>query len=92
MQKAKGKIDQVKADIWETDGIDQRLSNTSQMSGDKYSDIQILKHTNLEWRQEIALLKAIIIKDKKVTEQESEIVDLKGRPMRETFLIHNLTL
>ena len=36
-------------------------------------------------------MKYIIIKvDKRVTQQENEIVDLRGRSMRDNILIHNL--
>ncbi|KAJ8302732.1 hypothetical protein KUTeg_019128 [Tegillarca granosa] len=87
----KSKVDQVKADIWEHDGIDHRLQNTAQTSEDNYSDIQYLKQSNLELRQEVDLLKSIVVRlDTRVLEQESEIIELKSRSMRENVLIHNL--
>ena len=51
-----------------------------QLSEDNYGEVQILKQINIELRQEVDLLKSVVIKlDKKVTQQEGEITDLKTR-------------
>ncbi|KAJ8322408.1 hypothetical protein KUTeg_000040 [Tegillarca granosa] len=72
----KNNVQQVKADIWETDGIDHRLTNTAQLSEDNYGEVQFLKQINVKLREEVDLLKSIVIKlDKKVAQQEGEITE-----------------
>lgn len=47
----------------------------------------MLKNKNL--RREVDLLKAIVIKiDRKVSKQDSEIIDLKSRSMRDNIPLH----
>jgi hypothetical protein len=55
------------------------------------SEIESLKIENVSLRKELQLLKSIVVNlDRKVTQQEKEIVDLRGRSMRDNILIHNL--
>jgi hypothetical protein len=51
-----------------------------------------LKIENVSLCKEPQLLKLIVVNlDRKVTQQEKEIVDLGGRSMRDNILIHSLT-
>lgn len=49
-----------------------------------------LKEENVKLRKDVELLKGVVIKlDRKVTEQNKEILNLKGRSMRDNILVHN---
>jgi hypothetical protein len=52
-----------------------------------------LKIENVSLHRELQLLKSVVVNlYRKVTQQEEEIVDLRGRSMRDIYiLIHNLT-
>ncbi|XP_062620995.1 uncharacterized protein LOC134282612 [Saccostrea cucullata] len=78
-------------DLWNEDGLDDRIRYIAQQHEDNQSEIETLKQENITLRKELQLLKSIVVNlDRKVTQQESEIVDLRGRSMRDNILIHNL--
>ena len=78
-------------DLWDEDGLDERIKYIGQQNEDSREDIDALKSENSFLRKEMQVMKSIIINlDRRVTQQENEIVDLRGRSMRDNILIHNL--
>ena len=78
-------------DLWDEDGLDERIKYIGQQNEDSREDIDALKSENSFLRKEMQVMKSIIINlDRRVTQQENEIVDLRGRSMRDNILIQNL--
>ncbi|XP_061164912.1 uncharacterized protein LOC133173855 [Saccostrea echinata] len=78
-------------DLWNEDGVDDIIRYIAQQHEDNQSEIETLNLENITLRKELQLLKSIVVNlDRKVTQQASEIVDLRGRSMRDNILIHNL--
>ena len=79
----------LKEDLWGDDGIEQKIIYIAQQSEDTEQNVEEIQKENKTLRREVDLLKAIVIKlDRKVTEQDREITDLKGRSMRDNLMIH----
>lgn len=52
---------------------------------------ETLRAENSHLREEVRLLKSIVINlDRKVTQNQNDIIDLKSRSMKHNILIHNL--
>ena len=84
-------VNNIQKDLWNEDGLDDRIRYIGQQHEDNLSEIESLKIENVSLRKELQLLKSIVVNlDRKVTQQEKEIVDLRGRSMRDNILIHNL--
>ena len=68
----------------------KRIKYIGQQNEDRREDIDALKSENIFLRKEMQGMKYIIINvDRRVTQQENEIVDLRGRSIRDNILIHN---
>ncbi|XP_056022092.1 uncharacterized protein LOC130054978 [Ostrea edulis] len=68
----------------------QKLSLGQQFE-DNTSELESLRKENFCLRRELQVLKSVVINlDRRLTQQENEVVDLRGRSMRDNILIHNL--
>ena len=84
-------IKDIKSDLWEEDGFDFRISHIANQQEHDSGSIQALKEENKMLRDDISMLKSVVINlDKTVRKQQSEITDLKSRSMNQNLLIHNL--
>ena len=84
-------IKDIKSDLCEEDGFDFRISHIANQQEDDSGSIQALKEENKMLRDDINMLKSVVINlDKTVRKQQSEITDLKSRSMNQNLLIHNL--
>lgn len=55
------------------------------------SELEILRAENSHLREEVQLLKSIVINlDRKVTQNQNNIIDHKSKSMKHNILIHNL--
>lgn len=79
----------LREDLWGTDGLEQKIEYVAQQAEDTVQNVETIHKENKNLRREVDLLKAIVIKlDRKVSEQDREIIDLKSRSMRDNILIH----
>lgn len=54
-------------------------------------ELETLRAENSHLREEVQLLKSIVINlDRKVTQNQNDIIDFKSRSMKHNILIHNL--
>ncbi|XP_061170378.1 uncharacterized protein LOC133179702 [Saccostrea echinata] len=84
-------VNNMQKDLWNEDGLDDRITYIAQQHEDNQSEIETLKMENVTLRKELQLLKSIVVNlDRRVTKQEKEIVDLRERSMKDNILIHNL--
>ncbi|XP_061170362.1 uncharacterized protein LOC133179682 [Saccostrea echinata] len=84
-------VGDIKADLWEKDGLDDKIQCVAWTQEETISDVELLKTENEKLRKDIEMLKSVVIKlDRKVQQQEAEITDLKGRSMKLNILVHNL--
>ncbi|XP_061171141.1 uncharacterized protein LOC133180691 [Saccostrea echinata] len=84
-------VNNMNRDRWDEDGLDERIKYISQQHEDNVGEIETLKLENSYLRKELQVLKSIVVNlDRRVTQQENEIVNLKGRSMRDNRLVHNL--
>ncbi|XP_061163179.1 uncharacterized protein LOC133172334 [Saccostrea echinata] len=78
-------------DLWDEDSLDDRIKYIGQQHEDNVGEIETLRLENNYLRKELEVLKSIVINlDRRVSHQENEIVDLRGRSMRDNILVHNL--
>lgn len=79
----------LKEDLWGADGIGPKLEYVAQQAEGTSEDVDSIYRENQSLRREVDLLKAVVIKlDRKVSEQDREIIDLKSRSMRDNLMIH----
>lgn len=79
----------LREDLWGTDSLKQKIEYVAQQAEDTVQNVETIHKENKNLRREVDLLKAIVIKlDRKVSEQDREITDLKSRSMRDNILIH----
>ncbi|XP_061188800.1 uncharacterized protein LOC133196973 [Saccostrea echinata] len=84
-------VNNMQKDLWNGDGLDDRITYIAQQHEDNQSEIETLKMENVTLRKELQLLKSIVVNlDRRVTQQEKEIVDLRERSMKDNILIHSL--
>lgn len=84
-------ITDIKKDLWDEDGMDERIKYVGQQSEENASELETLRKENIYLRRELQVLKSVVINmDRRLTYQENEVVDLKGRSMRDNILVHNL--
>ena len=82
-------VDDLKADIYNENGIDHRLKVAENQTTHNGSIVEVLKSENQSLRNEVELLKNVVIRmDRKIEEMDREITDLRGRSMRDNILIH----
>lgn len=80
----------LKSELWDNEGIDDRLSNVESITSSNTDSVANLQIENSQLKREINTLKSVVIRlDRKVTSQENEINNLKGRSMRDNLLIHH---
>lgn len=80
----------LKSELWDNEGIDDRLSNVESITGSNTDSVANLQIENSQLKREIDTLKSVVIRlDRKVSSQENEINNLKGRSMRDNLLIHH---
>ncbi|XP_056017036.1 uncharacterized protein LOC125676365 [Ostrea edulis] len=85
-------IDNINKDLWDEDGVDERIKYMGQQFEDNTSELESLRKENFCLRRELQVLKSVVINlDRRLTQQENEVVDLRGRSMRDNILIHNLS-
>lgn len=79
----------LRKDLWGADVREQKIEYVTQQAEDTVQNIEAIYEENKNLHREVDLLKAIVIKlDRKVSEQDREIIDLKSRSMRDNILIH----
>ncbi|XP_062593827.1 uncharacterized protein LOC134255319 [Saccostrea cucullata] len=84
-------VGDIKADLWEKDGLDDKIQCVAGTQEETLSDMELLKTENEKLKKDMEMLKSVVIElDRKVYQQEAEITDLKGRSMKFNILIHNL--
>ncbi|XP_062593380.1 uncharacterized protein LOC134254856 [Saccostrea cucullata] len=84
-------VNNMNRDLWDEDGLDERIKYIGQQHEDNVGEIETLKLENNYLRKELQVLKSIIVNlDRRVSQQENEIVDPRGRSMRDNILVHNL--
>ena len=87
----KQSIETINKDLWDEDGLDERIKYIAQQYENNSSEVESLRQENSYLRKELQVLKSVVINlDGRVSQQESEITDLKGRSMRDNILIHSL--
>ncbi|XP_078318203.1 uncharacterized protein LOC111113877 [Crassostrea virginica] len=87
----KQSIETINKDLWDEDGLDERIKYIGQQYENNSSEVEILRQENSYLRKEPQVRKSVVINlDRRVSQQESEITDLKGRSMRDNILIHGL--
>ena len=71
--------------------MDERIKYIGQQYENNSSEVESLRQENSYLRKELQVLKSVVINlDRRVSQQESEIIDLKGRSFRDNILIHGL--
>lgn len=84
-------VAQIQDDLYEQDGFHDRLSCLAQTYVENADDLESLRKENAQLREEVQLLKSIVISlDRKVSQNQNDIVDLKSRSMKYNLMIHNL--
>ena len=78
----KQSIETINKDLWDEDGLDERIKYIGQQYENNSSEVESLRLENSYLRKELQVLKSVVINlDRRVSQQESEIIDLKGRSM-----------
>ena len=73
------------------DWLNERIKYTGQQYENNSFQVESLRQEYSYLRKELQVLKSVVINlYRRVSQQESEIIDLKGRSMRDNILIHNL--
>lgn len=81
---------QINSELWDIEGFDERITYNGQQDCNNEGKIKRIRNENKKPRREIDLLKSVVIRlDRKVSSQEEEILDLRGRSMRDNILIHH---
>lgn len=84
-------VAQIQDDLYEQDGFHDRITCLAQNYDENTSELETLRAENSHLREEVQLLKSIVINlDRKVTQNQNDIIDLKSRSMKHNILIHNL--
>ena len=84
-------LEDLKADIYNEDGINARLDHTALQSEHNDTKIAELEHENQSLREELQLVKSVVIRmNSTMDDMNEQIIDLKRRSMRDNILIHNL--
>lgn len=79
----------LREDLWGDDGLAPKIEYVAQQAEETGQNLETIMKENKSLRQELELLKSVVIRmDRKVSEQEKEITELKGRSMRDNLLIH----
>ena len=74
----------------EESGLTKSLKYVAEQSESNYDEIYYIRRENAQLRSEVDLLRATMIKmDRKITNQEKELNDLRSRSMKDNILIHN---
>lgn len=72
-------------------GLSSRFDELEAQVSDLTNDFCDLKEENRGLREELALLKAVVIKkDKEISDLKDAVVDQKARSMRNNLLLHNI--
>lgn len=70
----------LRKDLWGADVREQKIEYVTQQAEDTVQNIEAIYEENKNLHREVDLLKAIVIKlDRKVSEQDREIIDLHAR-------------
>jgi hypothetical protein len=73
-------ITNIKKDLWDEDGMDERIKYVGQQSEENTSELETLRKENMYLCRELQVLKSVVINmDRRLTHQDNEVVDLKGR-------------
>ena len=85
----KQSIDTINKDLWDEHGLDERIKYIGPQYEKKLFRSRKSKENYL--RKKLQVLKSVVINlDRRVFQQENEIIDLKCKSMRDNILIHNL--
>ncbi|XP_078322857.1 uncharacterized protein LOC111117276 [Crassostrea virginica] len=77
----------LREDLWVDDGLAPKIEYVAQQAEETGQNLETIMKENKSLRQELELLKSVVIRmDRKVSEQEKEITELKGRSMRDNLL------
>lgn len=84
-------VAQIQDNLYEQDGFHNKITCLAQNYDENTSEFETLRAENCHLREEVQLLKSIVINlDRKVTQNQNDIIDLKSRSMKHNILIHNL--
>ncbi|KAJ8322174.1 hypothetical protein KUTeg_000645 [Tegillarca granosa] len=62
LNEVKRTVTELKADIWDNDGVEEKIRYIGQQQEDNLSEIEILKSENKNLQREVDLLKSIVIR------------------------------
>ena len=86
----KQSIETMNKDLWDEDGLDERIKYIGPQYEKNSSEVENPRRAPI-YGKELQVLKSVVINlDRRVFQQESEIIDLKCKSMRDNILIHNL--
>ena len=92
IERSQSTVDELKKDIYDPDGIEHRLKIVCDESGENTSEIEELRKSNKYLRDEVDLLRNVVIRmDRRMEEISKEVVHLRGRSMRDNILIHGFS-
>lgn len=84
-------VAQIQDDLYEQDGFHDRITCLAQNYDENTSELETLRAENSHLQEEVQLLKSIVINlDRKVTQNQNDIIDLKSISMKHNILVHNL--
>ena len=87
VNKMKTSLDEIKT---EQSDLNAKLNYVSEQAECNYDELSTLKSENIFLRKELELLRSVVIRlDRKMTDMDAEITDLRARSMRDNILIHN---
>ena len=73
----KQSIETINKDLCDEDGLDERIKYIGQQYENNSSEVESLRQENSYLRKELQVLKSVVINlDRRVSQQESEIIDL----------------
>nr|XP_022307809.1 uncharacterized protein LOC111113811 [Crassostrea virginica] len=78
----------LREDLWGDDGLAPKIEYIAQQAEETGQNLETIMKENKSLRQELELLKSVVRMDRKVSEQEKEITELKGLSKRDNLLIH----
>lgn len=71
-------------------GLSKTISYIGEQSESNYDEIHFVRAETAQLQSEFDLMRAMLIKfNRKMKNMQSEVTDLKARPMRDNFRIHN---
>ncbi|KAK3096109.1 hypothetical protein FSP39_023344 [Pinctada imbricata] len=89
IEKVNESVEQIHGDLYDSDGIQERLKNVTQKSETTTSDVEVLKEKNKFLRNEMDLLRNVVIRmDRRMDEISKDVVHMRSRSMRDNILIH----